>query len=88
MANPGLFRTNWVVVAPSRRARPVTRIGIELTQTDPSTPVISPPRVRFQASNDQTWTRFANDPAIKKLATLNARTPVEKHFRRSASDSG
>lgn len=75
MANPSLFRTNWVVVAPVAPVAlpPGTRIGIALTQTESiNAKSSSPPRVRFQASNDQAWTRFANDPAIQdKLASLN-----------------
>ena len=76
MANPSLFRTDWVVVAPVAPVTlsPGTRIAIELTQTESiNAESSSPPRVRFLASSDQAWMRFANDPALQdKLANLNA----------------
>ncbi|HWY65300.1 MAG TPA: DUF1549 domain-containing protein, partial [Rhizomicrobium sp.] len=76
MADPSLFRTNWVVVVP---AAPValaagTRVRVQLTQTESINAESSPvPRVRFLASNDPAWTRLANDAAIQgKLVSLES----------------
>jgi len=75
MADPKLFRTNWVVAVP---VTPVTlasgsRIKVELTQTEGINAESSPvPRVRFLSSSDPGWARFANDPAIQdKLVALD-----------------
>jgi hypothetical protein len=75
MADPKLFRTDWVVLVP---AAPVTlaagsHIQVELTQTESINAESSPvPRVRFLASGDPGWTQFASDPAIQdKLVNLD-----------------
>jgi hypothetical protein len=76
MANPSLFRTNWVVVVPNA---PVslpagTRLRLELTQTESiNAEASSVPRARFVASGEEFWTRFANDAALQdKLVALDA----------------
>jgi hypothetical protein len=75
MADPSLFRTNWVVAVPAAplALAPGSHIRLELTQTEGINAESSPvPRVRFRASADQAWTRFANDAALQdKLTTLD-----------------
>ena len=75
MANPGLFRTAWLVVVPDAAVTlaPGTKLKLQLTQTEPINAEMSAaPRLRFAVSSDDRWTAFAADPALsEKIVQLN-----------------
>ncbi|HEX4272261.1 MAG TPA: PSD1 and planctomycete cytochrome C domain-containing protein [Rhizomicrobium sp.] len=74
MANPNLFRTEWAVAVPDRPLHlpPGASLRIQLTQTESINAESSPPpRIRFLASGDPSWTAFANAPALaENIASL------------------
>ncbi len=77
MANPGLFRTRWVVAVPAAplQLAPGARLRLQLTQNEPINAEASPPpRVRLLATGDARWTRLAEaaetEDAIAQLERL------------------
>lgn len=76
LADPSLFRTDWVVVVPASPIvlAPGTQLKLQLTQTEPINAESSPPpRLRFSASDDAAWTRLANDRGLEgKIAQMDA----------------
>jgi mono/diheme cytochrome c family protein len=76
MANPSLFRTAWMVIVPDAPVTlaPGTRLKLQLTQTEPINAESSPPpRLRFAASGDDSWTGIAGDPTLQdKIVKLDS----------------
>jgi mono/diheme cytochrome c family protein len=69
MANPGLFRTRWVVAVPAapQQLAPGARLRLQLTQNEPINAEASPPpRVRLLASSDARWTHLAAAPVTEE----------------------
>jgi mono/diheme cytochrome c family protein len=77
MANPSLFRTQWVVAVPTApmQVPPGASLKLQLTQTEAiNAESVPAPRVRLSVSGDARWTIFANSPALEKqIADLEQR---------------
>ena len=72
MANPSLFRTQWVAAVPAQPLQipPGASLKLQLTQTEPiNAESVPAPRVRLSASGDARWTGFANSPVLEKQIT-------------------
>jgi Protein of unknown function (DUF1553) len=76
MANPSLFRTARVVIVPDAPVTlaPVTRLKLQLTQTEGINAESSPPpRLRFAASDDGRWATLVGDAALQdKMVRLDS----------------
>jgi hypothetical protein len=69
MADPGLFRTKWVVAVPaeSLKLQPGASLKLQLTHSELINAASSSvPRLRVSASNDPRWTVLANAPELEQ----------------------
>lgn len=69
MADPGLFRTKWVVAVPAEplKLRPGASLKLQLTHSELiNAASSSAPRLRVSASNDPRWTVLANAPQLEQ----------------------
>ncbi|HWU56237.1 MAG TPA: PSD1 and planctomycete cytochrome C domain-containing protein [Rhizomicrobium sp.] len=72
MADPGLFRTKWVVAVPETplKLEPGASLKLQLTHSELINAASSSvPRLRVSASGDARWTALANAPGLEQQVT-------------------
>jgi len=72
MADPGLFRTKWVVAVPQTplKLEPGASLKLQLTHSELINAASSSvPRLRVSASSDPRWTAMANAPGLEQQLT-------------------